>query len=298
MLVQKSLTPARKRLITIGVIVVMIGLGYVVYNQFLASKLAIKPSNTNTTVNTQPVSVPQFNSELFQDPKIFDLQTHGNPSFVEQYQAATTDSNTPYPVENIRAIDSELGGIIYLWWDLPAKTNFSKIVIYRSIILGEPGDQLAAIDASEKTYKDNNLENNVTYYYTVKTRNDLNKESQNEEQVSVVATDKFPPAPPSDILIVDKGDGKSILISWTNPKDTDFSYTRIYRSTDKGQIGSLIYDQITGDPGQSKVKIDDQTVAGVVYYYTLTSVDKNGNESSKAIVGPTGRANPFEPITF
>jgi hypothetical protein len=298
MLVQKSLTPARKRIIIIGLVVVMVGLGYIVYNQFLKDKLAIKPSTTNTAVNSQPVSVPKFNRELFQDPKIFDLQAHGKPGFAEQYQAAATDNNTPYPVENIRAVDSGLGGIIYLWWDLPAKINFSKIVIYRSFILGQAGDELDVLGPAEKTYKDTNLENNINYYYTVKTRNDSKTESQNEEQVSTAATDKFPPSPPSDISVEDKGDGKNILISWTNPKDTDFSYTRIYRSTDKGQIGYLIYDQFTGDPGQNKEKLDDQTTAGAVYYYTLTSVDKNGNESGKTMAGPTGRTNPFEPIIF
>ena len=91
------------------------------------------------------------------------------------------------------------------------------------------------------------------------------------------AADTTPPAAPTNVkftalvIIIDVA---SIQISWTNPTDSDFSHINIYRSTVSGQLGSLIYTNITNPP-----KTDTELNAYTTYYYTLRSVDTSGNES-------------------
>ncbi|MFH1784301.1 MAG: T9SS type A sorting domain-containing protein [bacterium] len=87
--------------------------------------------------------------------------------------------------------------------------------------------------------------------------------------------DTTPPAAPSDVVVTDAATGGRLDISWTNPSDTDFDHIHIYRSTDVGILGGLVYDNIVGTT-QSDIGL----INGITYYYTLRSVDTSNNEST------------------
>ncbi len=128
--------------------------------------------------------------------------------------------------------------------------------------------------------------------------------SQAAASASQTVTDTVLPDPPTDIRVAVDEAGESVLITWRNPDSPDFSYIRIYRSTAKGSLGTLINPESYNFIGLYDRENDyyyyqDTNVEqNVVYYYTVTSVDKAGNQSSTDLLTVPYRANPFEPIVF
>lgn len=152
-------------------------------------------------------------------------------------------------------------------------------------------------------YQDDNLGNDTTYYYLLKTVNDNMIQSENTEQTASMPTDIFAPPPPRNVQIKDMGDKASIKIAWIDPEDPDFDFVRIYRSTQKGKLGMTIKDKTPGEDcypefGKDYYCFIDHVSAGITYYYTLTSLDKAGNESTRRILTNPPRSNPFEQILF
>lgn len=146
------------------------------------------------------------------------------------------------------------------------------------------------------------------------------KTSEQSNAVQGTPTDSMAPTPPTDVLVQNAGDGNSVVISWTNPLDSDFDYVKIYRSSVQGVLGDVIkntrseYVQSVGECKNRKTVVDElsqnaETLSegdcfinstgiseGGTYYYTLTSVDTNGNESTSRIIGQIGRSNPFSSL--
>jgi hypothetical protein len=91
----------------------------------------------------------------------------------------------------------------------------------------------------------------------------------------VAAADTTPPDAPTNVKTAKSRAGE-IVITWTNPT-TDFSHAKIYRSTVKGMIGSLIANDLFATQYKDK---DLKGTAGVTYYYLVRAVDAAGNESN------------------
>ena len=69
----------------------------------------------------------------------------------------------------------------------------------------------------------------------------------------------------------------------------DFEFIRIYRSQISGLLGELIVDKV-----QKETYTDTNVKDNTAYYYSITSVDENGNESSNVLsVSPAGNEFPF-----
>lgn len=85
------------------------------------------------------------------------------------------------------------------------------------------------------------------------------------------AADITPPAAPTSIRVTKVPNGN--LITWVNPT-ADFRHAKVYRSTEEGKLGSVIYAQV---PHNSV--IDTAITDGAKYYYVVRSVDPAGNES-------------------
>ena len=151
---------------------------------------------------------------------------------------------------------------------------------------------------SKMTYQDTNLVDGTRYYYLVRTvyvEGDNEWESNNTIPVVAAPTDEIAPDPPLTVTI-DSSSGKGILISWTPPIDSDFAFVRIYRSTVQGTVGELIYPKGLKDLEGDPLSYSDLVALNIPYYYTVTSVDLSGNESSQDILAIPVRQNPFEPL--
>lgn len=93
----------------------------------------------------------------------------------------------------------------------------------------------------------------------------------NPEDVGNSDNDSKPPSEVTNISGVMSE--TSIVLTWTNPIDEDFSHVRIY----KNQVGTPLVEELTSN------KYEDVVEPGN-YLYRITSVDISGNESQGSII--------------
>jgi fibronectin type 3 domain-containing protein len=116
---------------------------------------------------------------------------------------------------------------------------------------------------------------------------DMVDNASNGAPVRIWGLDNTPPAAPAG-LAVTAGVEQNTL-SWNHNTETDRQYYRVYRSTTQG-MGYVRLAQIT------QVNYTDRPVSsGTTYYYVVTAVDRNGNESpysSEAVIVPREDTTP------
>jgi penicillin-binding protein 1C len=119
-------------------------------------------------------------------------------------------------------------------------------------------------------YNFNNLSSGA---HTIKVRVVDNANLSGENSINVnVGSDTTPPGNVTNLNA--SGSPGHVLLTWTNPSDSDFAYVRIYRAAGAcGGGGSLIADNVVGSSFTD-------TVAAGTYCYTVKSVDTSGNASS------------------
>ena len=187
------------------------------------------------------------------------------------------DTTPPGAPTSVVATDLVTGGSVRLTWVNPTDADFAYTRIYRSTAAGTLGTRIVDSLAGT-TYTNTGLTDNTTYYYTVRAVDGSGNESVNTAQVSAKPTspppDTTPPGAPTSVVATDLVTGGSVRLTWVNPTDADFAYTRIYRSTAAGTLGTRIVDSLAGTTYTNTGLTDNTT-----YYYTVRAVDGSGNES-------------------
>lgn len=123
-----------------------------------------------------------------------------------------------------------------------------------------------------------NLKSGTLYYFKIEAQTHLGKviSSGNKYFTTLVPPDTTPPGNPTNVTAT-PSDNK-ITVEWTNPRDLDFDYVRIVRSTDEyisnPYLGKLVYE------GSGQYFYDLDVISGNRYFYTLFARDKSGNFSS------------------
>src|SRR5215472_200150 len=222
---------------------------------------------------------------------------------------ASPDSNVVtarvFPVpQAISSVESRVSETaVNLSWPVPTETSTGNVVslisgyrVYRGEIdphAPEPTSKdlsathwlsrLALLGPSTtNSYSDAQFEFGKTYVYVVRTviladGNEI--ESDNSEPVMVTPGDIFPPAAPQGpVAAVLPGASPSAFVvdlSWSINLETDLAGYRVYRSEQEGARGQLITPDLLPVPA-----VRDGSVAlGHRYWYTVTAVDRAGNES-------------------
>lgn len=137
--------------------------------------------------------------------------------------------------------------------------------------------------SAENSYSDKQFDFGKTYIYVVRSvisvdGNEI--ESDNSEPVTVTPLDTFPPAAPQGLVAaVLPGAAPSTFVvdlSWSINLETDFAGYRVYRSEQEGVRG----DAVTPDLLPTPAFRDSSVVPGHRYWYTVTALDRAGNESA------------------
>lgn len=192
---------------------------------------------------------------------------------------------------------------VNLSWPVPKETSAGNLLsaisgyrVYRGEIdphAPEPSKDLSATHwisplallgpSTTNSYSDAQFEFGKTYVYVVRTvipadGNEI--ESDNSEPVTVTPRDVFPPATPQGLVAaVLPGASPSAFVvdlSWSINLETDLAGYRVYRSEQEGARGQLISPDLLPVPA-----VRDGSVAlGHRYWYTVTAVDRAGNESA------------------
>lgn len=135
----------------------------------------------------------------------------------------------------------------------------------------------------ENTYSDKAFEFGKAYVYIVRSLITIEAtalESADSVPTIVTPRDIFPPAPPRDLAaaVLPGETAGSLLIdlSWSISVETDFAGYRVYRSEQAGTRGQLLTAELLLTP-----TVRDTSVQPAHrYWYTVTAVDRDGNESS------------------
>lgn len=196
---------------------------------------------------------------------------------------------TKIPVQPINdlKISEELKTIV-LSWTKPKEDllkdkikEISGYNVFRKILSADSPDTLSEfIKINSETIVDNRFEDsdlgvNGTYFYYITIVISKKVFSGNSNTVQIVIKDKYPPDIPGSLAVFKAK--KYIFISWSPVKDKDLAFYRIYRKSKDEDQYTLVADKITEHSFKDK-----HVVKGKKYYYVVTSVDINGNESDNS----------------
>lgn len=135
---------------------------------------------------------------------------------------------------------------------------------------------------STPDYRDSGFDYGKTYAYVVRTVVDSPAgplESSDSNQAVVIPKDLFPPAAPQGIVAaVEPGPTPSssvIELSWSISVEPDLAGYRVYRSHQEGARGTLLTPELLPSPAYRDASVQ----SGQRYWYSVTAVDRAGNES-------------------
>jgi hypothetical protein len=261
-------------------------------------------------------SYQQKNKVVFEDAIAPDvIRADPGKSMVYEVRARVSDKKTSagsndvtlnlYPVpERIASINvgvAENG--VQLKWAAPTRTSggesLAKIFEYR-VYRGELDPTFTESAAKEtrdgkwkvplaligKTqepeYLDASAEYGKTYGYVVKSVVSAGGnllESGDSALAVVIPKDTFPPAAPQGVVaavLPGEGGTATVDLSWAIGTEPDLAGYRVYRSEQEGVRGQLLTPELLPTPAYR----DTGLPSGKRYWYTVTAVDRAGNESA------------------
>jgi hypothetical protein len=223
---------------------------------------------------------------------------------------ASADSNTvtvrihpvPERITSLRPAVTE--SAIELSWSAPARTSsgdplpaISEYRVYRGEIdpaeIGSATKDLSQArwksplsllgSSTVTTYRDTTFEFGKAYLYTVRTvipGDGHALESGDSVPVIVTPRDTFPPAVPQGLIAVgvtipDSNAPPEVDLSWSINVETDLAGYHVYRSEQPDTPGHLLTPDLLLSPAYR----DTSVQPGHHYWYSVTAVDRSGNES-------------------
>jgi fibronectin type 3 domain-containing protein/predicted small lipoprotein YifL len=129
---------------------------------------------------------------------------------------------------------------------------------------------------SSPSFVDLGLQNDATYYYSVRALlGPGGTASRPSQVVAVTPEDQTPPAQPRGLVAVVAGG--TVRLAWEAVPDADVAGYRVYRSTMPGRG----HQPVTPALQTATTYVDSDVRPGVTYYYVVTAVDRarRANES-------------------
>lgn len=186
----------------------------------------------------------------------------------------------PTPIPRISTRVSERA--IELQWTPPVRTTsgtpleaIAGYQVYRSET-GEEGSYALIGTAPTARYEDTQFRFGAHYYYRVRTLAQFGGdtvESDNSATVDVAPRDLFPPPVPAHLIAVAGPD--RIDLTWDASPAPDLAGYYVYRSQESGRG----YVRLHPEALQAQSFADTRVQAGTRYFYVVTAVDVDGNES-------------------
>ncbi len=145
------------------------------------------------------------------------------------------------------------------------------------------------------SYQDPLFDFGITYVYIVRSIvlvDGQTLESSDSAPAIVSPRDTFPPAPPQNVVaVVLPGAAPGSLVadlSWSINLETDLAGYRVYRSEQLNTRGELVTPELLLAPAYR----DTSVVPGHRYWYSVTAVDRAGNESQPSAAAVVDVAKP------
>ncbi len=136
--------------------------------------------------------------------------------------------------------------------------------------------------SDSNTYRDTLFDFGKTYFYVVRTVvlvEGKPLESGDSSPAIVTPRDTFPPAAPKELVaavLPGETPGSAVVdLSWSINLETDLGGYRVYRSEQQDLRGQLLAPDLLPTPAYRDTSVEP----GHRYWYTVTAVDRAGNES-------------------
>lgn len=143
-------------------------------------------------------------------------------------------------------------------------------------LTGKPGTFQLRGETATPAYSDSDFAFDHTYFYKVRAffrQGGQIAETEDSAAVAITPRDTFPPAPPSNVSALFSAG--AVQLVWTANTEPDLAGYNVYRR-EKGGAPQKINAKLLRTP-----TYEDRTLqAGHQYFYRVTSVDLNHNESS------------------
>lgn len=140
-------------------------------------------------------------------------------------------------------------------------------------------------------YIDRDTQEDKTYVYSVRSVAETPGKPLESADSNLAATtlhDVFPPSVPTGLIATpvpaEDSLGAHIDLSWAINPETDLTGYNVYRSEKAGVSGTRLNPQLLPTPAFR----DMNAVPGQSYYYTVTAVDRTGNESAPSAAVQAG----------
>ena len=117
-------------------------------------------------------------------------------------------------------------------------------------------------------------------------------ESGESSPVVVTPRDTFPPAPPQGLVAIFLISGEPptshVELSWSMNVETDLAGYHVYRSEQEGVPSQLVTPDLLSAPAYHDMSVE----VGRHYWYSVTAVDRAGNESAPSAAVAVEAAQP------
>ena len=135
-------------------------------------------------------------------------------------------------------------------------------------------------------YQDTAFEFGKSYLYVLRSvisTNGLPLESDDSQHVMVTPRDTFPPAAPQGLVAAllpgATPESSAVELSWSISLETDLAGYRVYRSEQENIQGQLLTADLLLTPADRDTSVEP----GHRYWYSVTAVDRAGNESAPSV---------------
>ncbi len=200
----------------------------------------------------------------------------GNADENTIYRHATPSDTTAPEFSGLKTLsDDTTGNSVSLNWQSASDPSTPiRYNIYRSTSDSIPSSY--TYQTTSTSFKDTNLTNGMTYWYTVRTEDRFSNEDANGNTKSVIPSDSTPPSFNGLNSAEDQESGSSVLLEWNEATDFsgDVKYN-IYRGVSSVDTSS---PEVTGI--MSTQYVDVGLVNGKIYYYIVRAEDQHDNEDS------------------
>lgn len=201
---------------------------------------------------TPPASTPVGPSPPIAAYRIYRMESHAPAGSPESTAAATTPPKNPLAVFENKSEKKQ-----------PAFVQIAE--------------------TSTPAYADAHFDFGATYVYSVRSVLQYSGgqiESADSNQVTVMPRDVFPPVPPQGLVVAyvpaQAGSAAYLDLSWAISTETGLVGYNVYRSEEVGAPGTRANTRLLLTPAFRDMNAEP----GHKYFYTVTAVDRAGNESS------------------
>jgi hypothetical protein len=147
--------------------------------------------------------------------------------------------------------------------------------VYRGLSSGGPYARVTVSPTPASTYRDTSVTEGIVYYYAVSAVDSKGNEGALSTEASATPLDRTPPSVPVGLTAL-VGDGE-VTLQWSANAESDLAGYRLYRSATFGGPYGLPIDAPIANRS-----LDSGLTNFMTYYYAVSAVDQDGNESARS----------------